>query len=301
MNCVICAIARYEDTYLYEWASYHIGLGFKHIYLYDNNDLGSNSVSTIFSGSAIESNITVINVQGRRHCQKEVYNECYHQFPFDWCAFIDIDEFITLDNNYSEIQQFIFDKSQFDAIHLNWLCYGDNGHCASSYEPVVQRFKKPIRPFDFKYSYIDKAENSHIKSLIKKGLDIDWAYDSDDFNSNPHTPYGLIKICNAIGEPVGNTPFSTICLNGGYIRHYTTKTIQEYQSKIKRQCADCDATFYSTAKFFRINSITPSKVQWMKHNEVSFSLLQICRERLRFLTLNYRLPIRFLFRSLRNK
>ena len=47
MQCVICSIAKNENAYLYEWALYHLQLGFSHIYIYDNNDnvvfMGSNN------------------------------------------------------------------------------------------------------------------------------------------------------------------------------------------------------------------------------------------------------------------
>ena len=37
-DACICAIAKNEDLYLDEWIQYHLALGFKHIFLYDNHD-----------------------------------------------------------------------------------------------------------------------------------------------------------------------------------------------------------------------------------------------------------------------
>jgi cellulose synthase/poly-beta-1,6-N-acetylglucosamine synthase-like glycosyltransferase len=38
MYPVIVAIAKQEQRYIEEWVKYHLGLGFSHIYLYDNED-----------------------------------------------------------------------------------------------------------------------------------------------------------------------------------------------------------------------------------------------------------------------
>ena len=36
---VIVCIAKREHDYIEEFVKYHIGIGFKHIYLYDNEDV----------------------------------------------------------------------------------------------------------------------------------------------------------------------------------------------------------------------------------------------------------------------
>ena len=38
MKAVICAIAKFEYNYIYEWVEYHLNLGFDKIVIYDNND-----------------------------------------------------------------------------------------------------------------------------------------------------------------------------------------------------------------------------------------------------------------------
>ena len=105
-NCVICAIAKNENAYLYEWAEYHLSLGFSHIYVYDNNDVDGERVDDVFANTEIASKISVFDVRGKRFVQKNVYNEFYAKGQFDWCAFIDIDEFITL-ANHNTIQDYL--------------------------------------------------------------------------------------------------------------------------------------------------------------------------------------------------
>ncbi len=259
MNTVICAIAKYENDYIAEWVRYHINLGFDHIYIYDNNEIDGERIEDVIP-SDLNEKVSVLDVRGKKYMQKIVYNECYRTFDFDWCAFIDIDEFITFNpkSGYTNIEQFLQDRDEFDAIHLNWMCYGDNGMVRKKEGGVVDRFKKPIKPYTFRYTY-DFPENMHIKSIIKKNVDIDW--NSVQWNSNPHTPWGLGSISDDEGNMIAeNSPFKKVGFNIAYIRHYFTKTLEEYSCKIVRQCADCNATFYSFSKFYRGNKITINKL-----------------------------------------
>ena len=233
--------------------------------------------------------------------QKPVYQEFYQRGDFDWCAFIDIDEFISFSQSscINNIEEYLSTMSKWDAIHVNWLCYGDCGKIRMTDAPVVSRFKRPKTPQSFYYSYYDIPENEHIKSIIKKGLSINWTKDSGSFQSNPHTPYGLNKICNPVGKEVENMPFAKVNYDILYIRHYTTKTIEEYLNKVKRQCADCDNnSFYSFTKFFRINRPTIRKLIWVKHNCPTISVRACIHDYVKFLVLNFNLPLRGLYKSI---
>ena len=297
MTPVICAIAKNENAYLLEWAEHHIALGFSHIYLYDNNDVDGEHITDVFRSTTFVDKISIINVRGQKYIQKHVYNECYHQFDFDWCAFIDIDEFIVLDK-HKNISDFLNSFSQQEAIHLNWKCYGDSGQITSQPMEVKRRFQIPWKK-EVYYGYTDKTENSHIKSIIRKGVSLDWEYEGSEWGSNPHTPYGLKVISNAKGELIENSPFAPICHEVAYICHYTTKSIEEYAVKVSRQCADCAAVFYSFSKFFRVNRITFSKILWLKKYYPSVSIWECIKEHVKYCIINYKLPLKFLFRSLK--
>lgn len=297
MQSIICAIAKNENAYLYEWATYHLALGFSHIYLYDNNDVDGEQITDVLNADEFIGKITIIDVRGQKYIQKRVYNDCYRTRAFDWCAFIDIDEFIVLEKN-KNISEFLRNFTYHDAIYLNWKCYGDSGHVSYKAVDVTKRFTKPWRSNVY-YGYIDRAENTHIKSIIKSGFDINWEYNGDDWSSNPHTPYGLKNICNAQLDQLSVGPFAPICHNVAYIRHYTTKTIEEYAVKVSRQCADCDAMFYSFPKFFRVNKLSFRKLWWLRANYPTVSTWACIKEHVRYSILNYHLPLRFLFRSLK--
>lgn len=178
MRCVICAIAKNENRYIVEWLKYHISIGFDHIFLYDNNDVYGERIEWVLTPEVIPY-VTIFDVRGKKYIQKEIYNVCYYSYEFDWCAFIDIDEFITFtsESKFKKITEFLSDKKQYDAVHLNWKCYGDGGVLNSQDSSVISRFKEPIEPIDFKCMY-DFPENNHIKSIVKSGLFIDWNSES---------------------------------------------------------------------------------------------------------------------------
>jgi len=60
-NAVICCIEKFESKYIKEWVDYHIKLGFEHIYIYDNDEIGDNSLYKIFANYF---NVTIIDVRG---------------------------------------------------------------------------------------------------------------------------------------------------------------------------------------------------------------------------------------------
>lgn len=303
MNCIVCAIAKQENAYLYEWAKYHIDLGFSVIHLFDNNEVDGEQVSDVFCGTELESRVVVHDVRGKRFVQKVVYQECYDKEDFDWCVFIDVDEFVTFTegSGIKTIEAFLCDKNDWEAVHLNWMCFGDGGTVRYEKGLVRERFKRAWEK-NVCFSYLDKKENSHIKSIIKKGLEIDWCKDSAVFSSNPHTPFGLVRVCNPAGRTLENSPFSDMDYSIAYIRHYITKSVEEYGVKVERCCADIlNKSFYSFPKFFRINVPTAKKLYWVHRHYPEVGLVGCVIEHLKYYSINHKLPTKFLFRSVRKK
>lgn len=208
MNCVICAIAKLENDYLYEWAAYHIGLGFSHIYLYDNNDADGERPQDVFSATPLQNRVTVIDVRGKKYQQLCAYQHCADTYLYDWCAYIDIDEFITFaaDSGLCSITDYLCRFSpSVHAVHLNWLCYGDCGHIRKQ-KPILSHYRHPIKPLDFCFTYDDMAENAHIKSIVRGGIPCDWLHNPTKGQITPHTPFVCGNVANARGG--GNSEHS---------------------------------------------------------------------------------------------
>ena len=302
MNIVICAIAKLENNYLYEWAEYHLEIGFSHIFLFDNNDTEGERIQDVFNKTPIADSITVLDVRGQKCKQLEVYNRCYNEFDFDWCAFIDIDEFISFSpqSGITSIEQLISRHESHDAIVLNWLCYGDCGNLTYENRPVLNRFLTPIDPLDFVASRVDGTpENYHIKTIIRKGVDVDWEEDHIPF-CNPHIPSRLTDIVTAAGYEVKNLPWHRFDYSIAYIRHYITMSLEEYARKSRRGAADTNSQVrYKITRYFRYNKITIPKIRLVHSITGSCLFFQILNERFKWLSISNKWPSAKLYRSFR--
>lgn len=266
MLTAICCIAKCENRYLEEWVDYHLSLGFSRIFINDNN---SNDGEQILPSVSNNDLVTIIDCRGKKAYQDTAYTEFYKKYgkDYDWIAFIDLDEFITFTegSGLHTIDQFLsrFD-SHVDIVHLNWMCYGDNGIVDYGDEfSVLRRFTKPL-DFDIKAQY-DFPENNHVKSIIRGGLDIGKSL------ITPHTLKGDgFKVSGADGTICSNEDFKPYEFSIAYVRHYITKTIYEWLLKISRGLATMNAVseLYSIDRFFWYNEMTAQKQQIIQNYQL---------------------------------
>lgn len=261
MNIVICCIAKLENLYLREFVTYHLSLGFSKVYVYDNNDIDGEFCRDVLEDDLFKERVVVREVRGLKYQQSHVYNDFYQNEDFDWVAFIDVDEFVSFTelSGFSNIEDFMrqnVESRGFDAVYLNWKCYGDDGNICYSPQDVRSRFKTPILPLNFNINNVFKAipMNCHVKTIIKKGLEA-------KFVDNPHTPRGDFNICNVTGEKVVNSPYSSgLNFEPCFIRHYVSKSMEEYVKKrLTKQLADQKGE-HNKIDFFFWNLPTLSKI-----------------------------------------
>ena len=127
MNISIIAIAKNENLYINEWINYHLALGFDKIIVADNNNTGSEKISDVVDNPnvIIEDYHDVISVQ------PIAYTDLFLKYreQFDWIAFIDIDEFIFLDEKYNNnIKKYLLSSpfNEADIVRLCWKIYTTN-------------------------------------------------------------------------------------------------------------------------------------------------------------------------------
>lgn len=252
----LCCIAKCENDYIKEFVAYYKQLGFDRIYIYDNNNSTEEDISNILSDYVRQGYCEIIDYKDKTICQLKAYQDCYetHKHHFDWIAYFDCDEFLTFTQSIT-IKEFLRQKqfNRYQLIHINWMVYGDNNLLYNDGRKVVDRFVKPIYPLNFKRQF-DFPENNHIKTIMRGNLHkIYW-------NCTPHTPISLYyKCCNPIGKECDpNSAFHPYDFSKAYIRHYFSKTIDEWMNiKQKRGYPDQDeksaALKLATKTFFTIN------------------------------------------------
>ena len=263
MKIALCCIGRLENRYSVEFVEHYLNLGFDKIFIYDNNYNGEEHFEDVLKNFVDKGCVEIINFRNKSESQFNAYNECYmnHKDEYEWMAFFDFDEFLVLENE-KNIKDFLskgcFDK--YNCVLVNWKIMDDNGLVKNDGRPVMERF---TREMDINkcisYSF---PENNHVKSIVRCGGDI-------TFKTNPHVPNGSIDCCDAMGNPCDLSPFKKFIFDGAYLKHFMTKTIQEwYEIKSKRGYPDGNTDFFKTHdifdEFFKRNIKTDEKLEYIK-------------------------------------
>lgn len=265
MKILLCCIGRLENAYIREFVEYYKILGVTNICLFDNNYDGEEDFNDVI-GDYINNGFVILkNYRNRKVCQLAAYNECYRTYgeEYDWIMFFDIDEFMFI-NNDKTIEEYLSrdEFKNFDMIHVNWLIFGDGGNAKKTNGRLFERILTPL-DINLKSGY-NFPENFHIKSIIRGGLK------SVIWNCTSHTPTNITSCCNSYGIPCdGTSPFTPYDFRNAGIKHFTTKTAEEYCDKMKRGFPDqkWDGSRVKNlieTRFFRTNEITEEKINIFK-------------------------------------
>lgn len=226
-------MAKDEDFYLQEWIDYHLKLNFDDIFIYQNN--------WKFKNPVINKRVHFLewDVQSTRPdpglsvWEWNRHSQCYNAFSRDYCSqyewalFTDVDCFLTL-KKHTDAKAFV---SQFDHINqsqvlLNFAWFGDNGIGAfdERHSSVVERFTKRW-DFPHNFSYYQTVPLCKLHDNLKHSL---------------HFVEGeWVDIDGATGTGV-SPPNRGVSFDKAQVNHYYTKTLPEWQLKMKKTRAEGD-------------------------------------------------------------
>lgn len=257
---LLVCICKNENEHILEYINYYKDLGVSNICIIDNNDIDGEVFDDILDKFIRSGYVMIENYRGQKQIQMTAYNKCYEKYcnDYDWFMFFDADEYLTLtqDNDISEyLSRKCFEN--YNMIHVNWKTYGDNGFTHKRRGNLVDIFKTPA-PDDVKVSY-NFPENNHVKTIIRGG------YEKFGFGQNPHSPSFIdIPCCNSAGEKcTPQIPFCSYNFSLAYLKHFTTKTTEEYIAKLKRGFADIKRDNYEqliVRNYFGVNEVTEEKI-----------------------------------------
>ena len=230
----LCAIAKKENLYIPEYLNYYKNIGYSHIFLYDNNEIGDEKCEDVISKDLIDNFVTIIDyreIKGKHvPRQFDAYYDCYEKNNenYDWLSFFDLDEFLEF-NNSLNLQTFFGDEKfkECQVIKINWLMYSDNDLLYYENKPLVERFNE---------SLFNDPNNIKIKSTVRGNLRTNYW---EKYHS-PHTALTKYRNCNSAGERVSIDSYIVVPphYEYAYIKHYAVKTIEEFCIKIKRGYPD---------------------------------------------------------------
>lgn len=223
----ICAIAKDENSYVLEWAAYHLGIGFDHVFIYDNQS--KNPLVNEFAGNKADKYVTITRWPTAlgRNAQIEAYAHCieHHGSRFDWIAIIDLDEFINLKMDKS-INDFLSRFENADGIVVNWRIFGSSGEQTYRPAPTMARFTR-ASPVSF-------HPNGLVKSIFRPrsvvGFRVHHALYRED----------ALVLTTARLRMHGTDYVDPIMINlaEAQINHYFVKSREEWRTKVLRGYTD---------------------------------------------------------------
>lgn len=264
LKVALCAIGRLENRYAREFVEHYLKLGVDHIFIYDNNHFNEEFFQDVLQDYIDQGIVEIIDFRGVIKAQNKAYNDCYlkHGGEYDWICFFDFDEFLCLEK-HKNIKDFLQSIKYFECVLINWKCMTDNNLITYDDRPLMERFTEEC-PRDIKVQYAFD-ENKHIKSIIKGGLP------NVSFYGNPHIPANNLLCCNAEGRRCDQSPWQPITWETAYLKHFTTKTIEEWiDNKMKKGTGDRTyELFLATYKdrFFKYNKRTKEKEDFIRAKE----------------------------------
>ena len=257
IKAAVVAIGRKENQYAREFVEHHLKVGFSHIFIADNNRKGEEHFEEVLQDYIDKGVVTIIDYRDKCNCHFPAYNAIYRQYSgdYDWMAFFDFDEQLVI-NGKETLADLLAGREGCNCVMINWQCYGDNELVKNDGRPMAERFKKPL-PDDLHVQYEDHTENDHVKAIVRGGLE------GMKFTWNPHCPEGAGPYKNAIGKKCDCQPWQEYDPSRAVIRHYITKTAEEWADKMRRGMAERPMKDFWHAyhdRFFKYN-------EWSKEKE----------------------------------
>jgi len=271
LKIAVCAIAKNENLYIREWVEWYKNLGVDKIFIYDNNELDGEHFEDVINDYIKSEFVQIINVRGAEkglvynndvNLQASCYIECFntHRCEFDWIAFFDIDEFLSIKTGIT-IKEFLQTNEFKDTttILVPWLMYTDNNLLYYENKHVTERFTEPI--FNI---------NVGTKSITRTANEYNGQFDTYDCLIHTFIPNDKSIVRFVDGVKV-NFDYKVKNLWKGYkttkntkivLNHYRTKTASEY---IKRHLGRHWGTALSVSK--NIRTIDKCMEEFFKYNK----------------------------------
>lgn len=214
-TCIL-AIQRNERD-IFEWIDYHLyKVGFDHIFIIDTNDLETPLVVHNDRVTVVHKDFNLPECVHYSKFQALMYDEqisrlCHE--GYEWCAIIDIDEYIDVKNE--TLQEYInrLIEQRIDHSELMWENYTDNGLLFNSKANVDSSYSQKIETT----SGFHDNEFNWGKSIFR--LD-----------------YGMTSAIHAMNDHVypdgKHIAYIVEDRSVAVVRHYRTKCLSDFLDKI---------------------------------------------------------------------
>ena len=237
-NIAIQCIARQEEKYFKEWIEHHLRIGIEHIFIYDNNDSSDKGKLKEFLQSVLTkedfSKIEVIPWHEPMLFQQfEALKDCVekHKDDIKWLLSIDLDEFFVIEK---PMAKFLEEFSYASQVYFSWESIGADGQLHYEDKPVAERFKKAFSCKDGAQGKV-MFRPERLNQFRIHGVDLFQGKTVNVLHKEVKVPDSFANIHKI-----------------AWVKHYFTKSLEEWLEKMNRGCAD-HLWGRKYSQFFNIN------------------------------------------------
>jgi hypothetical protein len=230
----VVTMLKDEESYVDEWLAFHQSVGVRHFIIYDNGS--TDQTESIIKSKLSEGELTLVPWAGRMvdmsagsQLNNQVIASAHAILNFGsayrWMAFIDVDEFL-LPKIGSTVEESLRGVGGFPNISLPWHMFGTSGHNVRPQGGVLRNFTmRSAEP-------ISRRKNATNFKCIVDPCEVT-EVSVHHFETRQ---YGD-RTCNDAGVVFSRRDRKTPSFYSSknlQLNHYYTKSIEEFEEKIRR-------------------------------------------------------------------
>ena len=216
-NFSVCVFTNARDEpNIAEWIAHHLLLGFDKVVVFDH--LSKIPISSQINKTTFDNKLQIIPVNGHGNIKIKLMTKALNmakQMNYSWMLYLDADEFLNLNNGFTNVKQFLSQFSEADAIGVNWLMFGTSGHKKQPRGLITENF---IRS--------DMRLNPHVKTFVRPSCAVKAINPHFFVIMNPNRYYSANNTLMPMG-PFNEQPLPFVN-SVAYIAHYYTQSENEH-------------------------------------------------------------------------
>jgi Glycosyltransferase family 92 len=125
-----CLVVKDQNEDLREWVDYHRSLGASRFYIYDDGGSGATPAKDVLQDFIASGVVRYKDTHRHSKQQTANYQRCInsHRHQHQWLAFLDVDEFVVIDDHQETLPHMLQNYTQYGGLGLNWVMFGSSGH-----------------------------------------------------------------------------------------------------------------------------------------------------------------------------
>jgi len=218
-----------DEKHIKEWVGHHLSIGFSLVYIFDHKSkIPLKTVLNNFSKKVIVERCEMDGVIKIPLMNKAV--KIANFFMADWFIYMDADEFLHI-SGYKGVKHLLNTYKFSDALGINWLMYGSNGH-----------IKEPEGNIRDNYTKSELMLNQHVKTFVRPTQVIS-VQDPHSYKIvNPNRMTTINGVCN-LNHPQFNNWSCEFKNCPVFIAHYINQSEETYINRKVKLPTDDTNTF----------------------------------------------------------